>query len=739
MFPDVEEIIYKFKCIFKGIQPEDAAPQLPLIYRFHKSDAQKIYSKYTKMYSGVKHDLGFPAAEFDKMTRPIYQWLSEHLLFLPASEFYHHVDPGAFYLHCIQTGSKAAQLASNNPSLFFNVNKEDREKYQINFTYAAWIGGLIHDIGKPVVDMAVYAVSRNQVWINAIPTWNPLEETLTQWAKDNRVKWYRVVFTRQRDKESHELYTIAFINHVMRLIPDGALDKRLIFDFLISINSKTSKLHNIVVRADSLSTAHDVNRYDKVGVLNTPIAHFTRALVDYEFENTNRKNKPYFLSDVGLHLYYPKGIETILEYMFSKMTQSEIDDFKLQSDPDFWVAMLAQRRFLVADINLKPDGKGKYPEIKPYIYNVEITNEGINSQHLCITITKDNRIPINTQEIPLKTVNLAIYEQKEKESKGKIQSLEKTKTKSKSSKAKGQGSSELEKKIVNGGGSEDVTSIKTEPVDMVNNTSKKNKDVKITKDQNENTVISTENIVLTGKANTNTHRYVTARTLTDISMEDDADTNNIDLMSGSTKSKADSVTDAICTNDESNSVENNIPSPASSKDKIVSPNHNYADEDVIKAKFIERLTSYEHSALAEYCLKHKEYQKYPFLVFWLVEIDFLIQAGDINPLIPNTDCELTKEGLSIHILSNWKVFTKDKVSFLKVYEKKAMQAQFDELLNGSAADDIPLFLNGQGAISGKSSVVLQHDIAKMMCFTIKDEVKALIDSGKVYLPLGELK
>jgi hypothetical protein len=156
----ISDVIFNVRRAFGGIQQSDMAPQMPLVYRYTKSDALALKNKYVRMYKSMVFDLGMPKEQSDKLTTPLLKWVSEYLIFLPASEHYHHIEPGAFYLHCVQTANKSAQLASSDSTLFFNVPMEERETHKQNFTFAAWIGGLIHDLGKPIADMDVYAVDR---------------------------------------------------------------------------------------------------------------------------------------------------------------------------------------------------------------------------------------------------------------------------------------------------------------------------------------------------------------------------------------------------------------------------------------------------------------------------------------------------------------------------------------------------------------------------------------------------
>lgn len=691
----IEEFIYNVKKVFTGIQPGDMAPQIPLVYNYHKSDPVKIRLKYKSMMTIVKHDLGFTPHVYEKLTEPLIKWLSEFLLYLPASEHFHHIEPGAFYLHCLQTANKAAQLASNNSSLFFNVNLEDRAKYQLNFVYAAWIGGLIHDIGKPIVDMDVYAVDRDRVWLRDIPTWSPLDETLDSWCINNRVKWYRVVFTRDKDKENHELYISAFIERMLDKIPAVEIDKRLIFDFLISINTKTSKLNNVVSKADSLSTGHDIVRYDKVGVFNTPIACFVRAIVDYEFDFSNSTSKPYFRSEIGIHIHYPQGMKTLIEYMFSKFTKEDLDFLNVSTDTRYWIDMLRNHRFLVVDIDGKDNFSGSFPYISKYIYDVSVMDDGVDQTFTCVTMTRDSRIPLNVDCLDLKEVNLVRVLDKSDISSGtldisrnslhhndELQNVESNSVKEKVS---------------------DMSDIKAG--DKCNTQILEEYPKNDVKEVEEAISMATSQAIIEGENKSAIPKYVNdsvSQIMSEINMFSES---NEVVTVPDIKEKDDVVEELLGLN-------------------ILEPD---ILEEFLKIEYSE------HPIYVEYYL-NSEFRNYSALVLFLIGIETLIAKDIVNIFDENSNLVLNKEGLNIYQSFFSLVFQSVDFKENSYFIQKKCIEYLKKYINEVPLENNLLF---DVIYMKERRYVFNHAIAKFLCFTKKDVIKPLIQTGEVYLPLSD--
>ncbi|ATD28142.1 Conjugative transfer protein TraI, relaxase [Vibrio cholerae] len=125
---------------------------------------------------------------------------------LPASEHHHHSGAGGLLRHSLEVAFWAAQAAEG---IIFVASGTPVEKKELEprWRVAAALGGLFHDIGKPVSDLSITDEDGRYQW-------NPFLETLSQWTSNNSIERY---FIRWRDGrcKRHEQFSILVLNRVM--------------------------------------------------------------------------------------------------------------------------------------------------------------------------------------------------------------------------------------------------------------------------------------------------------------------------------------------------------------------------------------------------------------------------------------------------------------------------------------------------------------------------------------------
>ncbi|MGL5390156.1 MAG: MobH family relaxase, partial [Shewanella sp.] len=123
-----------------------------------------------------------------------------------ASEHHHHRGAGGLLRHSLEVAFWAAQAADG---IIFVARGTPVEKKQLEprWRVAAALGGLFHDIGKPVSDLFITDEDGRYQW-------NPFLETLSQWTNNNSIERY---FIRWRDGrcKRHEQFSILVLNRVM--------------------------------------------------------------------------------------------------------------------------------------------------------------------------------------------------------------------------------------------------------------------------------------------------------------------------------------------------------------------------------------------------------------------------------------------------------------------------------------------------------------------------------------------
>lgn len=155
----------------------------------------------------------------------------EYVHLLPASESHHHSVPGGLLIHSLEVSEIAYSVADDMKPATTGMLDIDKE-LEPSYKYAAWLGGLLHDAGKVVSDMTVFAVTiydketeTNKKASNAIPTWQPERESLIQWAQRYSVATYSVTFNRNRIHHQHNFDTSVLFSPIIGY--GAALDKIL--------------------------------------------------------------------------------------------------------------------------------------------------------------------------------------------------------------------------------------------------------------------------------------------------------------------------------------------------------------------------------------------------------------------------------------------------------------------------------------------------------------------------------
>ncbi|NRN29015.1 MobH family relaxase [Photorhabdus heterorhabditis] len=196
---------------------------------------------------------------------------------LPASENHHHNGIGGLFSHSLDVGLMALINAYETElsPIGYQDEEVDRKK---RYLYAAFICGLVHDVGK-VFDVDVINISdQNRT------TWNPLLQSLMDWAKYESVENYEVLW-RSREANQHVVRSGIFLERILNstcLNYLSSVSREQIYDrmlfTLINYNRANDFLSNCVRKADYFSTGTDLNliRNPILGIRSTDAA--TRAL-----------------------------------------------------------------------------------------------------------------------------------------------------------------------------------------------------------------------------------------------------------------------------------------------------------------------------------------------------------------------------------------------------------------------------------------------------------------------------
>lgn len=250
----------------------------------------RIIHSQEELITRIQSALRFSQDEFENIVLPVIERYAAYVHLLPASESHHHRGAGGLFRHGLEVGFWAAQRAESYQFCLGDtpINRRENEpRWQL----ASFLGGLLHDVGKPLSDVAVTDKS-------GAKEWNPYESSLFEWFRREGVTHY---FLRWRDKRNkrHEKFSMMNLDQIITPKAKSYLNKpgpNIMEALLESIvgTSASEAIYQIVMWADQESVRRDlVNQRLDVDeyAYGVPVERFIfdalRRLV-----NTSKINQP---------------------------------------------------------------------------------------------------------------------------------------------------------------------------------------------------------------------------------------------------------------------------------------------------------------------------------------------------------------------------------------------------------------------------------------------------------------
>ena len=174
--------------------------------RLPAAPVERILATQVDLIQAIEHALSLPDDLYQIIAAPVIARYAAFSHLLPASESHHHRGAGGLFRHGLEVAHWATQAAQG--CLFATqATPRERKEQELRWRLAVCFAGLLHDIGKPVSDMAV--VDRQ-----GEHTWNPCDENLTDWAAQNGIDRYFLRWRENRHKR-HEQFSALVIERVL--------------------------------------------------------------------------------------------------------------------------------------------------------------------------------------------------------------------------------------------------------------------------------------------------------------------------------------------------------------------------------------------------------------------------------------------------------------------------------------------------------------------------------------------
>lgn len=149
---------------------------------------------------------GFDAPIFDVLIRdPIYQF-AELVQLAPASEAHHHAGPGGLLKHTLDVVALALKKRKGHTlPLGGSISEINQQRHL--WTYAVFVGCLLHDIGKLSANTRLVPISQDDEELAWTPQQGPLTQLQDPFGKPRKLKGYRIEF-RKTPYRLHEHFAL---------------------------------------------------------------------------------------------------------------------------------------------------------------------------------------------------------------------------------------------------------------------------------------------------------------------------------------------------------------------------------------------------------------------------------------------------------------------------------------------------------------------------------------------------
>lgn len=214
----------------------------------------RIMQTQEELIARIKGTLRFNQCEFKEIVLPVIERYAAYVHLLPASESHHHRGAGGLFRHGLEVGFWAAQRAESHQFCVSDTPLSRREN-EPRWQFASFLGGLLHDVGKPLSDVAVTDNTGKREW-------NPYDSSLAEWSNREMIEFY---FLRWRDKRNkrHEKFSMMNLDQIITPKAKSYLNKpgphimEALLEAIVG-TSASEAITQIVMWADQESVKRDL-------------------------------------------------------------------------------------------------------------------------------------------------------------------------------------------------------------------------------------------------------------------------------------------------------------------------------------------------------------------------------------------------------------------------------------------------------------------------------------------------
>jgi conjugal transfer pilus assembly protein TraI len=275
---------------------------------------------------------------------------------IPASETHHHRGAGGLYRHGLEAAVHAAR-ASRGVLVALNRPRAEQRRLEPRLRAAAALGGLLHDAGKAIHDVAATDETGRT-------TWSPIEADLDAWAARHGLRRYFLRWRAERAHGGHEVFNVLALQRILparveRWLSDP--DPGLYSGLVAAVTGvpHSSVLVELVREADRQSVERDLREH-RIEPIDTAVGvpvdrYLLDAMRRLLHDGRWRVNVPgarvWLLRDAGLHLVWPAAARDLTELLAADRVPG------IPRDADTIAELLLERGLAVPRV----DALGRHP------------------------------------------------------------------------------------------------------------------------------------------------------------------------------------------------------------------------------------------------------------------------------------------------------------------------------------------------------------------------------------------
>jgi len=362
----------------------------------------ELLATQTKLIDKLLESTPLSPVKFKELIVPALARYASWVHLLPASEQHHHFGPGGLLRHGLEVAVHAARMADGK-QVGMDLVPSERNLYSPRWKVAAMFGGLLHDIGKPLVDCGATDPNRTA-------TWPAQAGPLYEWLTENQLSHYRIYWRSGARHERHKAIGTSVAREILgkdllRWLSEEPTHEVVDLMMLSIAQGRTSGnlMSQIVSKADSLSVEEDLKQLAKRtqssgqggSVSNcSRIISELRDVIESGKMAINKPGEPLWWTTEGLFAIYPRVLDEVLPKLVAKQIPG------IPASKTEIASILVETGFLVAAEAETVDGKQTSTTWDLHI-TMEAKGEAVATHKIRVIRFADHEVVVGNRPLPL--------------------------------------------------------------------------------------------------------------------------------------------------------------------------------------------------------------------------------------------------------------------------------------------------------------------------------------------------